>query len=251
MTCVLKNVFVPSDPICSSGGALVKRDVYIVNGSIDLTGDCADETWDLDGWLILPGLRHTLYLSPEEGMGLEMISNAVRKGCTDLAVDDAGRWIKSLSQSDFPDLASVLQKPSSVENHIQFMINPWQLIKKHVLELIRQGSELQSAIGKALESFGCSCIQQGQDADLIFIQLNAPLNQEKLTDLLFPILMLENEDVFIKAVMKKGQLIYSKYGASLDSKNFVFDESFYPQISQNVDSKFDSIHKAIRDIGNL
>jgi hypothetical protein len=250
MTILLQNAIIPSGSILSSGGALEKTNLYIRDGVFDLCEDDTNaEKWDLEGeWLILPGLEHSLYLSNDKQMGLEMIAKAVRKGVTSLVVDDVGRWKQLLSESDYPDLEFVLKQSTSSGKKAQCMINPWQLMKQRVLEFIQQGMELQMALGKALELFKCSCVQYGQDADLIFIQLKAPVNQGKLTDLLFPILMLENEDLVIKAVMKKGQLIYSKYGGSLDSKNFIFDDAFYPQISQKVDSKFDCIETAIRDI---
>lgn len=221
-----------------------KRNIFIVNGKI--TQDrVVDQTWDLSQWLIMPGLVHKMYLSHKE-LGLEMIFKAVRKGATRLQVNDLQYWKHEILNSDYPDLAAVLHD-QPLKDVDACIINPWISVKQMVNACFQQGMDLETATSNALE---CKLEKKVEgDADLIFIQLGDIKSFDKVSDVLFPMLFLENEDGYIKAVMKKGEFIYSKYGCSLDSPKSLFEDPFYPQISQVIDAKFDEIEKAVHDLG--
>ena len=182
-----------------------------------------------------------------------MIFKTVQKGATNILINDYQYWKREVLDSDYPDLALVLYDQVSSSKCINdglAMINPWISIKQGIQDFVDKGMDLRASLVKVLESnsVDSGSMQVDKNADLIFIQLENIKGMEKLSDVLLPMLLLENEDRFIKAVMKKGSFIFSKYGPSLDLPRTIFEDPFYPQISNLVDAKFDSIEKAIHDI---
>ena len=192
-------------------------------------------------------------------MGLEIIFKAVRKGATSIVVNDLQYWKKIILSSDHPDLSCILHdskisKEQLISESILPNINPWDSIKKLINKLSIQGCNQTNALLNALQAFSVSYGNHGltnlenDDADLIFIQIANPIKRhEKITEVLFPMLFLENEDSYIKAVMKRGELVFSKFGPSLEN-GIMFEEPFYPQISKCIDASFDKIETAIHDL---